>query len=66
MSAGTPCLREGGHDYQPRYDEAPPTRMPDLFFVSDGSKAKIIESLKTKTYVCDICARCGHVIARTK
>lgn len=53
-----------GHNYQPRYDEGEPVGLSDsvLFTTIDARKAEIIAASKSRTYVCDVCTRCGDVI----
>lgn len=52
-----------GHDFKPRYDEKP-SDMPGSF---DGSPSAVIEAMKMfveRTYVKDVCVKCGKEIAR--
>jgi hypothetical protein len=52
------------HQFEPRYDESAPdlTRF-DSFKMAD---ARALEFLRAKTYVRDVCVRCGKTIERTK
>ncbi len=55
------CTSMFGHKYEARYD----SRMPDKFEV-EGNYIEAIEAIKTKTYIHDICTRCGHIIGGNK
>jgi len=49
-----------GHDYQPRYSTGP----GDFTGMKGSLHAcrTMMEEAKSKTYVCDVCTRCGKVI----
>lgn len=51
-----------GHKYQPRYDYQPGTfesqELPAFYAVA------IIEACSIRTYVRDVCVRCGHALER--
>jgi hypothetical protein len=53
----------GRHDFQPRYDRVPPADIPQI--KGSGSVAlEALELLCKRTYVRDICTRCGKAIER--
>lgn len=47
---GEPHVPEGGIPYSPAVDEL----------------GDILERMKSRTYVRDVCVRCGHIIERSK
>lgn len=54
------CTRGGNeHRFEPRYDE----RMPEGLSV-DRITADALKTMKTYTYVRDVCVRCGKTIER--
>ena len=55
--------RDGVHKFQPRYDLSEP-KIPweQLAEISIGPSA--VDRLRVKTYVRDVCVRCGEVIER--
>ena len=52
-----------GHRYQPRFDYGLPT-VTKAWGGAVSTVPEIIESSKPRTYVHDICVRCGDVIQR--
>lgn len=59
------CPRRGawiGCNFEPRYDLSP----ADIsrFESIKGNAAPLLEALRSKTYVHDICVRCGRVVER--
>lgn len=52
----------GAHKFKPRYDLS----APDLSMFTGSFKAdnETIEKLRTKTYVRDVCTKCGKTIER--
>ena len=54
--------QKNGHRYEPRYDLG----KADLsaFKSFSGMRNKSLELFRTKTYVHDICVRCGDVVKR--
>ncbi len=55
----------GACRFEARYDEGAPdfTRMPGRI---DADAAQITKLCRPKTYIHDICTRCGKVVERTK
>ncbi len=51
-----------GHRYQGRYDEHP--HKGDLDFKGGVDPAALRELIVTRTYVHDICVKCGKTISR--
>lgn len=51
--------KKHGHRYEARFDSVFPTHLE-----LEGSSPAIVEALKTKTYVHDICTRCGDIKRR--
>lgn len=66
------CSRFGkwikGCQFEPRYDLAPPPVTDALFKVDTtvGGMRAVIEALIAKTYVHDICIRCGKIVRRNQ
>jgi hypothetical protein len=61
------CPRVGwmfGCKFEPRYDLSAPD--VSRFKKIDGPVAPVLEATKAKTYVCDVCVRCGKTIERNK
>lgn len=52
------CTSWRGHKFEGRYSE----KMPEQGFKGNQLFPEHIRALKTITYECDICVRCGHVI----
>lgn len=50
-------------NFQPRYDTVPPNldtiTAPGAYWVIE-----FIEAMTRKTYVCDVCVRCGRKVTR--
>lgn len=61
------CTSIFGHRYEARYDLGK-AEMPHANFKNmDGeSMSEVIEKFRTKTYILDICVRCGHIIEKGK
>lgn len=51
----------GAHKYQPRYHTTPPDNIA-RFKGCGESFENYIKVLTKKTYVCDVCVKCGDVI----
>jgi hypothetical protein len=66
-SSGQSCSRlgkwVGGCKFEPRYDKGP-VQMPDGFSLNyvGVSLAERLEQHRKKTYVHDVCIRCGKTI----
>lgn len=60
------CKSIFGHRYRPRYDSSPaPQAVYDELNASKISvraAAKLIDSMRTVTYICDVCSRCGDIV----
>lgn len=55
-----PCMDWRGHKFQPRYDEEP---LP--FEVEECANiTQFVKAYTKRTYVCDVCVRCGEIIKR--
>ena len=56
-----------GHKYVPRYDTSKPNISEQNFKLTSVRLDfdKILEELKSKTYVCDVCERCGKKLFRS-
>lgn len=52
------CTSWRGHKFEGRYSE----ELPNRNFKADIATPELLQSIKTITYECDICVRCGHVI----
>lgn len=52
----------GQHKFEPRYDEKMPEGMTEVSAIGFG----VINRLKDKKYVRDVCVRCGETIERSK
>lgn len=52
------------HNFQARHDEGMPRDIKSFTCGLFQSQADIIESLKEKIYVLDICIKCGKTIQR--
>lgn len=59
-----PCPRSfmGHHNFQPRYDVTPPATLE--FQGSSIVGERLASSLSKRTYVCDVCTRCGAIVKR--
>jgi hypothetical protein len=53
-----------GHRFKPRYDRKPANR--EIQFKGFLSDEKMEKLFVEKTYVCDVCERCGLIINRDK
>lgn len=53
----------GGCKFSPRYDLGEPQRV-DVEECSAGAYIAILEASKPKTYVRDVCERCGKTVER--
>ena len=62
MTKGLERCETGQHEYQPRYDERAPNK--DEIAQRGGDWMVEIMVSKDKLYVCDICTKCGNIIAR--
>lgn len=67
MSDVQKCTSWLGHKFQPRYSlSAASERVLDS--LADGNSAVAVQALldrfRAKTYECDVCVRCGHVVER--
>ena len=51
----------GSHKFEPRYDLGPADFTP---FETFKGSAHTMEKLRTKTYVRDVCTKCGKTIER--
>ena len=47
-----------GHKYRPRYNSS----LDGSINNAGGISASMVEALKTKVYVHDVCERCGNVV----
>ncbi len=59
---GTRCYNSwfGAHKFEPRYNLGPSTFTPDRYV---GFKLlELLDRYRLKTYVCDVCIRCGKTI----
>jgi hypothetical protein len=65
MSDANFLCRLVGHKYRARFHEGKPT-VTSLRNVWPSDAVQVIESSKPKTYVSDICERCGSVIQKEK
>ncbi|HIC7209389.1 hypothetical protein [Burkholderia stabilis] len=58
----------GAHRFEPRYDERPNERVSTLFDGLDRACARtaraMIDGNTIRTYVCDVCVRCGAMVKR--
>lgn len=53
--------------FEPRYDEGVPTAaQPTSYHGPAGGVARMLEASKPRTYVRDVCVRCGKTIERQK
>ncbi len=61
---------EGHHKYEARYDESFPPGFPEgKKLQSSGlveTVSDMIQAMKVRTYVRDVCVRCGDVVERDK
>lgn len=58
------CTSVMGHKYRPRYDTEPAHSFR-VESISRGAMLDLMDRNQKKTYVHDICERCGHVIQRS-
>ena len=62
------CLRFGkfwnGCRYEARYDIGKPTWVPEEVSGTAAGVAVVMESSRPKTYVRDVCIRCGRTVER--
>lgn len=54
-----------GHDFKPRYDEGPPSQM-NANMCSEYFMLEYMKESKPRTYVCDVCERCGTTVRRKR
>lgn len=60
---GHDCNQDG-HRYEARYDSGVPTLKNVRGAYEADQITQIIEASRVKTYVYDICTRCGHILKR--
>lgn len=71
------CVSWRGHKFSPRFDTMPPTKVDfgnetDFWTPSFSpervmsAKAEVVRALTRKTYVRDVCERCGATVERSK
>jgi hypothetical protein len=53
----------GSHKFEPRYDLGP-ADVSKFESISGGRAVSFMETLRSKTYVHDVCIKCGEVIIR--
>jgi len=58
--------RRGWHKFQPRYDTEPPERPLPSVSTWGTNLVEYIDALSRKTYVHDVCTRCGEVTGDRK
>ena len=63
MKEQVKCTSIFGHSYEPRYDLGE-SKWPTGFRAEYVNVEAILNKFRTKTYVCDICVKCGHVIKK--
>ena len=60
----TKCTSWLGHRFEPRYSTTPknllPKDMGELFWLDWRDRERLTQP--TRTYECDVCVRCGHVV----
>lgn len=54
----------GGCEFSPRYDVGPPTIDMGEFSGGAAGILAIVETSKPRTYVRDVCQRCGKTVER--
>ena len=59
------CTSWMGHKFQARYDIGAPDLSRFIKFNTENAR-DFMESMKPKTYVHDVCVRCGQVVERNK
>lgn len=57
------CQSVFGHKFKPRYDIEPPADTLSIS-TSAGAALRTLELLSRRTYVADVCERCGAVVLR--
>lgn len=56
---------EGVHQFEARYDEsAPDVSSIERLNTTVGGAVEYLNAMKAKTYVYDICVRCGKIVKR--
>lgn len=55
----------GHHKFEPRYDLGP-ADLSAFESISGYGTGSIFEKMRSKTYVRDVCVRCGETIERAK
>ncbi len=59
------CTSWMGHKFEARYDMGAPDLSRFIKFNTENVR-EFMESMKPKTYVHDICVRCGQIVERKK
>lgn len=58
------CASWLGHRFEPRYHTKPaslsPMQIDQIFWLASSDRARL--TAPARTYVYDICTRCGHVV----
>lgn len=57
--------KQRGCKFSPRYDEVIPKMEWSAENANSGDLPLIVEALKNRTYVRDVCERCGRTVERT-
>lgn len=62
------CTSWLGHKYQARYSlsGAPALTDEEAMFAWSFDYAEILSQKRAKTYECDVCVRCGHVVQKAQ
>lgn len=55
------------HKFYARYNIIPPTNIKNISPHYDGKEiSQIVDSFSTKTYIHDICVKCGKIVKEVK
>lgn len=57
-----PCSSMRGHKFEPRYDLSTPAIVPKSLENPVEDVIAVMEASRTKTYVLDVCVRCGATV----
>ena len=57
------CSTILGHKYEPRYSYGSPSKI-EVENVRENGLVRLLEASKPRTYIYDICIRCGHTISK--
>lgn len=60
------CTSWRGHKFEARYSTGPGRKLtePEMWHAWPYDLTTLSEKTRRKTYECDVCVRCGHVVQK--